>query len=231
MSALAPADFAEQLREEGQRRYHDRHPFHRRMHEGSLSPAELRAWVANRYYYQTRIPIKDALIVSKSEDPAFRRAWLRRVVDHDGDGDDEGGLEQWCRLGAALGVERAELTSFGSVLPGVRAACDRYVELVRQAELVEAVAASLTETFAPDLMQRRIAAWLEHYPWVDSAALAYFRTRVVRARRDGAEALAFVLEHAVSQQQQQRCLAALIEKTRILWALLDAVQEGTSCST
>jgi pyrroloquinoline-quinone synthase len=221
---MTPEAFVARLRDEGARRYHDEHPFHRRMHAGELSRAELQAWVANRYYYQTRIPIKDALIVAKSEDPRFRRMWLHRIVDHDGTADGEGGLALWQRLGNAVGIATDELTSLGRVLPGVRFACDAYVHFVRDATLVEAVASSLTELFAPDIMQRRIAAWEQHYPWIGQDALAYFRSRVPRANRDSAEAVAFVVEQANSAELQERCVAALVKKTEILWHLLDCVQ-------
>jgi pyrroloquinoline-quinone synthase len=223
---LPPAEFEAWLRREGSARYHDRHPFHRRMHEGRLGRTELGLWVANRYYYQTRIPIKDALIVSKSEDPAFRRAWLRRIHDHDGERAGEGGLELWQRLGEAVGIPRAELVAFQHVVPAARFACDAYVSLVRDGSLVEAVASSLTETFAPDLMQRRISAWAEHYTWIPSEALDYFRSRVLRASRDGAEGLAFVLTHATSREAQQRAVSALVRKTEILWTLLDAIERA-----
>ncbi len=217
-------DFIERMRREGGSRYHDRHPFHLRMHEGALGPHELRAWVRNRYYYQTRIPIKDALILSKSEDPAFRRLWKHRLDDHDGAQDGEGGLALWQKLGDAVGIDREELVSLRGVHPGTRFACDAYVELVRRAPLVEAVASSLTEFFAPDLMSRRIEAWERHYPWVSRDALAYFRSRVPRAREDSKEALAFVVEHARTPELQDRCVAALVAKTEILWHLLDCVE-------
>ena len=217
--------FIERLRAEGAARYHDHHPFHVAMHEGRLTKDDLARWVENRYYYQTRIPIKDALIVSKSEDPAFRRAWLRRIRDHDGDaaGQGEGGLAEWVRLAEAVGLDAAEVTSCRHVLPGVRFACDAYVSLVRDSSLVVAVASSLTEFFAPDLMTKRIAAWEQHYPFVDAAGLAYFRGRVPRARRDSEEAIAFVLAHARNRDDQEACVAALIRKTAILWHLLDCV--------
>jgi pyrroloquinoline-quinone synthase len=215
--------FAERLRREGEARYHHRHPFHVRMNAGTLSPEELRRWIANRWYYQTRIPIKDALIVAKSEDPAFRRAWRRRLVDHDGEREGEGGLADWERLAVAAGIDAPELRSCRGVLPGVRFACDAYVALVRDAELVVAVASSLTELYAPDLMSERLAAFERHYGFIDRAALAYFRGRVPRARRDSEEALAFVLEHARSAAQQDACVAALVRKTEILWHLLDCV--------
>ena len=221
MSAEA---FIARLREEGARRYHDEHPFHRRMHQGTLERAELKRWVLNRYYYQTRIPIKDALILAKSEDPAFRRAWIGRIHDHDGADGSEGGLARWWRLGDAVGVDRDEMRSCRSVLPGVRFACDAYVHFVRDAPLVEAVASSLTEFFAPDLMTKRIAAWERHYPWVDREGLDYFRARVTRARSDAEQAVAFVAEHARTREQQDRCVAALIHKTEILWHLLDSIE-------
>ena len=223
---MAPANaaFIARLRDEGARRYHDEHPFHRRMHAGALSRAELRRWVENRYYYQTRIPIKDALIVAKSDDPAFRRMWIRRIHDHDGLDGDEGGLVRWQRLGDAVGLDRAALIACRNVLPGVRFACDAYVHFVRDASLVEAVASSLTEFFAPDLMVKRIAAWETHYPWVERAGLDYFRSRVTQGQRDSAQAVEFVAVHATTDEQQARCVAALVRKTEILWHLLDAVQ-------
>ncbi|HEY6476182.1 MAG TPA: pyrroloquinoline-quinone synthase PqqC [Polyangia bacterium] len=218
------------LRAEGVRRYHDQHPFHQRMHAGTLSREELQTWTLNRYYYQTRIPIKDAIIVSKSEDPAFRRAWIRRIHDHDGDGDgpESGGLAQWLRLAEAVGLDHAEVAACRRVLPGVRFACDAYVTLCRESPLVVAVASSLTEMFAPDLMSKRIAAWEQHYPWVGADALAYFRGRVPRARRDGEEGLAFVVAHATSRALQEACIAALVRKTEILWHLVDCVQAAVA---
>jgi pyrroloquinoline-quinone synthase len=239
--AMTPEAFVERLRREGAERYHDQHPFHLAMHAGTLTRQELARWVANRYYYQTRIPIKDALIVSKSEDRLFRRAWVRRIHDHDGaEGDagaegvkeakeaKEGGLVEWSRLGQAVGLSADDMKSFRFVLPGVRFACDAYVSLVRDSRLVVAVASSLTEFFAPDLMSRRIAAWEAHYPFVDPAGLAYFRGRVTRARRDSEEAIAFVLSHATTREVQDECVAALIRKTEILWHLLDCVESASA---
>jgi len=223
---LTTAELAARLRREGEARYHHRHPFHLRMNAGDLAPDELRRWMANRWYYQTRIPIKDALIVAKSEDPAFRRVWRRRIVDHDGEREGEGGLADWERLAVAAGLPAEELRSCRGVLPGVRFACDAYVTLVRESELVVAVASSLTELYAPELMSERLAAFETHYGFIDRAALAYFRGRVPRARRDGEEALAFVIEHARSREQQDACVAALVTKTEILWHLLDCVAAG-----
>ncbi len=223
--------FVEQLRHEGASRYHDRHPFNLRMHAGELTQGELRRWVENRYYYQTLIPIKDALILSKSDDPAFRRAWIRRIGDHDGTKEGEGGLHEWLLLARAVGLDEAEVRSCRRVLPAVRYACDAYVDLVRERTLVEAVASSLTEHFAPDIMRTRIAAWEKHYVprgFVDDASLAYFRSRVPRATRDAQEALAFVTRHATTRALQEACVRALIDKCRILWALLDGVAEASA---
>jgi pyrroloquinoline-quinone synthase len=230
---LSEAEFVDRLRAEGQRRYHDRHPFHELMHVGGLSREQLRAWTLNRYYYQTRIPIKDAIILAKTEDAAFRRVWIERVRDHDGrePGGEDGGLELWLRLAEAVGLERAEVQSLGSVLPGVRFACDAYVTLCRESPLVVAVASSLTEMFAPDLMSKRIAAWEQHYPWVGAEALAYFRSRVPRARRDGEFGLAFVVAHASSRELQDACVAALVRKAEILWHLVDSVARATGGPT
>jgi pyrroloquinoline-quinone synthase len=229
-TSLHPEAFLDRLRSEGRRRYHDRHPFHTLMHEGRLTRRQLQAWVANRYYYQTRIPIKDALILSKSEDPAFRRAWIRRIVDHDGSDDRPGGIADWLKLAEGVGLDAEEVKGLRGVLPGVRAAGDAYVALVRERSLVECVAASLTEFFSPELMSQQMAAWRQHYPWVSPAALAYFTDRVPRAKRDAGEAVAFVLKTATTREAQDRCVEALIAKCAILWALLDAIHEAEVAS-
>lgn len=224
-AAWSAEAFVERLRSEGAARYHDLHPFNARMHAGALSHEELQRWVLNRFYYQTRIPIKDALILSKSDDPAFRRAWIRRIHDHDGEREGEGGLAEWLLLAHALGLEPDEVRSCERVLPGVRDACDAYVELVRTRSLVEAVASSLTEHFAPTIMRNRIAAWEKYYEWVDAEALSYFRQRVPRATRDADEAIAFVVDHAQTLPIQEACVRALVDKCRVLWTMLDAIAE------
>ena len=222
--AWSPAEFEARLRAIGTQRYHDKHPFNLRMHEGRLAREEVQAWVRNRYYYQTRIPVKDSAILAKAGDPAFRREWVQRLHDHDGRAPGEGGLELWLRLAECVGLSRDEVASLDFVLPGVRRACDAYVELVERADLLAAVAASLTEMFAGDIMTKRIAAFERHYPWVDAEGLAYFRTRTTAAPRDAAYGLAFVVEHARSAEDQRRCADALTRKCEILWSLLDAVE-------
>lgn len=219
--------FLARLRKEAGARYHDRHPFHERMHEGKLGLDELKTWAENRYYYQTRIPLKDALILAKAGDPAFRRAWIGRIVHQDGERAGEGGLELWRRFAEALGAKREELETHCRVLPGVRFACDGYVALVERSSLLEAVAASLTETLAPELMERRIRAFEAHYPSLPSEALAYFRTRISAARDDGDRALAYVLEHARTRAAQDACVHALVAKTEVLWHLLDCVAQAS----
>jgi pyrroloquinoline-quinone synthase len=206
------------------------------MHEGRLTKEQLQRWVLNRYYYQTRIPIKDALIVSKSEDPSFRRIWLRRIQDHDGQQEGEGGLASWLELAQGVGLDVDEVRSCRSVLPGVRLACDEYVQFVREHSLLEAVASSLTELFAPTLMARRLEAWKHHYPWVSAKALGYFQQRIVRANLDSQRAMEFVVHHAATYELQERCVQALIKKAEILWRMLDClymayVEPGREIST
>lgn len=223
MTILSREDFIERLRQEGAKRYHDHHPFHQKMHAGTLSKAQLQGWVLNRFYYQTRIPIKDAILISKSEDPAFRRSWIRRIHDHDGMKEGEGGIALWLKLAEGVGLDLEEVKNLSRVLPAVRFACDAYVQLVRERPLVEAVASSLTEFFSPDIMSKRVAAWEKHYPWVSREVLEYFRSRVPRAKVDSQEAIEFVVSNARDAETQERCVQALITKCNILWALLDAV--------
>jgi pyrroloquinoline-quinone synthase len=218
------SDLVARLRAVGSERYHDKHPFHLAMHEGKLSRDAVRCWVLNRHYYQTRIPIKDAVILSKSEDRAFRRLWIRRIHDHDDEG---GGLDQWEKLAEGVGLDVDIVRSGSQMLPAVRFACDAYVTFVKEHTLLEAVASSLTEFFAPDLMRTRIEAWEKHYGWVSKDVLVYFRGRPAKATHDSGEALAFVLANAVTQEKQDACVAALTTKCDILWAMLDAIQSHT----
>jgi pyrroloquinoline-quinone synthase len=219
-------EFVRRLRAVGEARYHNHHPFNQRMHDGGLSRAELQRWVANRFCYQQAIPVKDAAILSNCPDPDVRRRWIQRVIDHDGAEAGEGGLEAWLRLGEAMGVERDILLSGRWVLPGVRFAVDTYVTFCRTREWLEAVAASLTELFAPALMSERLTALLTHYTWIEPDGLQYFRNRLSQAPRDAEHALALVMERSTTRAAQERAIAALEFKCDVLWALLDTVQAG-----
>ncbi|WP_405668776.1 pyrroloquinoline-quinone synthase PqqC [Streptomyces sp. NBC_01166] len=226
-SPLPPAAFEHELRELARSRYHDTHPFNVRMHEGGLSPDELRTWVANRFHYQRSIPVKDALILAKLPEPSMRRSWLRRIQDHDGLADGEGGIERWLRLGEAVGLDRTEMESGESVLPGVRFAVEGYVNFCRLSPALEAVASSLTELCAPDIMLTRLETFPIHYPWIEEPGLTYFRSRVPQGRRDGVEALTWVTDWALTRSEQLAALSALSFKCDVLWSLLDAVHHGS----
>ena len=216
-------EFTRRLRAVGEEGYHDKHPFHVLMHEGKLTKGQLQAWVANRFYYQALIPKKDATILTKSDDPAFRRAWIHRIVDHDGTREAEGGIHKWLVLAEAAGLQRAEVESFRFVLPAVRFAVDGYLMFVQTHSLVEAVASSLTELFAPKLHTVRLPVFEEHYPWVDKKGLEYFRSRLIQAPRDVEFGLQYVLEHCTTRDLQEKAILALTTKCHILWSLLDAL--------
>jgi pyrroloquinoline-quinone synthase len=218
-------ELVERLRAQGTR-YHDRHPFHVRMDAGELSREELRRWVANRFYYQRCIPIKDAAILSNCPDLDVRREWIKRITDHDGTSPGTGGIESWLRLGEALGVSREDLESERQVLPGVRYAVDAYVDFARRRPWVEAVASSLTELFGPSAIRVRLASLETHHPWIDPAGLQYFRDRLVLAPRDAEYALRLVVERCVTREMQERAVGALRFKTQMLWAQLDAIERG-----
>ncbi len=230
-----PQEFIRRLREVGERKYHDKHPFHLRMHQGQLAETEVRDWILNRFYYQRNIPIKDAVILSKLPTREDRRKWLQRIIDHDGRGGEEGGIEAWLRLGAAAGLQRAEMIDDRHVLPGARFAVDAYVNFCRLKEWPEAVAASLTELFAPDLVSKRIEVFEKHYSWVKPWGLEYFRRRLRQAPRDADHALDLVVGNARSRADQEKAVAALSFKCDVLWSLLDAVDsaysgQGKTCS-
>ena len=208
--------------------YHIHHPFHVMMAQGKLNAAQLRGWVANRFYYQISIPLKDAAILSNCSDPEIRREWILRILDHDGfdlNGiHDAGGIEAWIQLGQAVGLSRDDVTSLRFVAPASRFAVDAYVNFARQRPWQEAVASSLTELFAPHIHQQRITTWPEQYPWVDTAGLLYFKNRLTQARRDVAHGLKFTLEYfSQTRALQERALEILQFKLNVLWALADAI--------
>jgi pyrroloquinoline-quinone synthase len=206
--------------------YYANHLFHQLMHEGRLTPRQLQGWVANRLAYQRAIPRKDAAIISNCPDPEVRREWMQRIVDHDGTKPGTGGIELWIRLGEALGVPREEMEDERHVLPGVRFAAEAYVTFCRTRPWIDAVASSLTELFAPDLMRKRIAAFPEHYPWIKADALEYFRSRLVQAPRDSQQGLRLVQQHCTTVDTQRRAFEALAFKLEMLWVMIDTIHNA-----
>jgi pyrroloquinoline-quinone synthase len=221
-SAWSAQEFEARLRAKGQA-YHIHHPFNVMLNSGQASQAQIRGWVANRFYYQISIPVKDAAILANCDDRAVRRNWVQRILDHDGYGDDPGGIESWLRLSEAVGLERHHVESLADVLPGVRFAVDAYVNFARRAPWPEAVCSSLTELFAPEIHKQRLAGWPEHYPWIDLSGLHYFQSRVSLARRDVEFGLAVTLERFKTREQQERALQILQFKLDVLWQMNDAM--------
>ncbi len=193
------------------------------MATGAATAAQIRGWVANRFYYQINIPIKDAAILANCPDRAVRRSWVQRILDHDGYGDDPGGIESWLRLAEAVGLSRAKTESLDDVVPGVRFAVDAYVNFARRAPWPEAICSSLTELFAPEIHKQRLANWPQHYPWIDPAGLEYFQSRVSLARRDVEFGLGFTLERFDTRALQERALDIVKFKLDVLWQMSDAM--------
>ncbi|WP_129777811.1 pyrroloquinoline-quinone synthase PqqC [Peristeroidobacter soli] len=218
------AEFELHLREQGQA-YHIHHPFNVMLNTGKASRQQIQGWVANRFYYQISIPRKDAAILANCPDREVRRRWVERILDHDGHGDDPGGIEAWLRLAEAVGLERAEVEELQWLIPGVRFAVDAYVNFARQAPWQEAVCSSLTELFAPAIHRQRLSSWPEHYPWIEQDGLQYFRSRVSLAQRDVNHGLAVTLACFKTREQQQRALQVLKFKLDILWAMNDAMAQ------
>ena len=223
MNPWSKTEFEERLRAKGDR-YHIHHPFHVAMNSGRCTRTQVQGWVLNRFYYQVSIPLKDAAILANMPDRDQRRRWIQRILDHDGTQGNDGGIEAWLRLGEAVGLARDELVSLRHVLPGVRFAVDAYVNFARNAPWQEAVCASLTELFAPEIHKERLTGWPQHYPWIDASGYAYFRRRLGEARRDVEHGLEVTLEHFRTRPEQERALDILQFKLDILWSMLDAMQ-------
>jgi len=217
-------EFRARLRAVGEERYHHQHPFHLMMHQGRLTRGQLQAWALNRYYYQAIIPIKDSIILSRGPDPAFRRAWRKRVIDHDGDGtpSNEGGIKRWLKLAEATGLNAEQVRAGTGILPATRFAVNEYLNIVRSRSLLEAVASSLTELFSRDLISLRMEKLREHYPWL-SGGLDYFVARLTQAPEDAKFAINYVYENAKTRAEQELAIQALRDKCDILWAQLDAL--------
>ncbi len=221
--ALTPDELEAALRQIGAERYHNRHPFHRALHDGRLSRGQVQAWALNRYYYQARIPVKDAYLLARLPTPELRREWRRRIVDHDGDSPGTGGIARWLKLTDGVGLDRACVESTAEILPTTRFAVDAYVHFVQERSLLEAIASSLTELFSPTIISERVSGMLANYPWVTQETLAYFTPRLTQAPRDSDFALAYVRDHAITPEQQQAAQDALRFKCDVLWSMLDAL--------
>jgi coenzyme PQQ biosynthesis protein C len=219
---LSEAEFIAGFRAIGEQRYHHKHPFHLLMHEGKLTRGQLQAWALNRYYYQSRIPIKDAALLARTEDPAFRLVWRKRILDHDGDGVKPGGIEKWLRLVEATGLPREQAMRGDGILPATRFVVRAYVDFVSTRTHLEAVSSSLTEMFSKDLITLRVDRLRRHYPWL-AGGLDYFAGRLTQAPEDADFALAWVIKHAGTRNEQDLAHAALCAKCDILWAQLDAL--------
>jgi pyrroloquinoline-quinone synthase len=220
---FSPDELESALRQIGAKRYHNLHPFHRLLHGGKLSKGQVQAWALNRFYYQAMIPRKDAALLSNMTDRELRREWRHRYLEHDGYGDDEGGIERWLRLTSALGLDLDYVLSTEGILPGTRFAVEAYLHFVRDHSVLEGIASSLTELFASGIHSERIEGMLAHYDFIDDTMMGYFRRRLTQAPRDVNFALTYVKTHARSREAQQAVINALIFKTQVLWAQLDAL--------
>jgi coenzyme PQQ biosynthesis protein C len=220
---LSPGELEAALRDIGARRYHRLHPFHGLLHGGKCTKGQVQAWALNRYYYQAMIPIKDASLIARCEDPAVRREWRARLVDHDGEHEGDGGIARWLKLTGGLGLDHDYVTSLRGMLPGTRFAVEAYVRFVREKTLLEAIASSLTEMFSPVIISERMAGMLANYDFVTRETLSYFDKRPPQAKRDADFALDYVKQHAKTPEQQQAVLAALEFKCSVLWSMLDAL--------
>jgi pyrroloquinoline-quinone synthase len=222
-SLLSPDQLEAELRAIGAERYHSNHPFHKRMYRGELTRCQIQAWALNRYYYQCNIPAKDATLLARLPTPALRRAWRSRLIDHDGDGDQPGGVERWLRLTDGLGLDRDYVISTRGILPATRYAVEAYVAFVRDRSLLEAVASSLTEMFSPTIIAERVAGMLANYDFISRDTLAYFQPRLTQAPQDARFALEYCKTEARTRQQQEDVLAALRFKCDVLWVQMDAL--------
>jgi pyrroloquinoline-quinone synthase len=224
--AMSRSEFEAAIRAVGAERYHDKHPFHKLLHGGKLDKGQVQAWALNRYCYQAAVPRKDAALVARLVDRELRREWLHRIHDHDGLGEEAGGIERWLVLTDGLGLDRGYVMSMRGALPATRFAVESYVSYVSEQPITVAVASSLTELFAPKIHKERIAGMLENYDFIDDDVMAYFKRRLTQAPRDADFALDYVLTHARTREEQEACVDAVRFKCNVLWSQLDALHHA-----
>jgi pyrroloquinoline-quinone synthase len=227
--AVPGQEFLAELDQYSARYWHD-HPFHARLHAGRLSREQLQAWVANRFYYQKCIPLKDAAIIANCLEVEVRRRWTPRLSAQDGVRSGGGEIEEWRHLALAVGLTAADLDSDALVIPGVRFAADAYVSFARSRSWLEGVAASLSQGYAASLLAVRSDAFERHYPWVDKAAVSHFNERRDRLARESNDARTILAEYCVTRGQQERAHAALAFKSEVLRAMLDALHQAHPAS-
>ena len=220
---LTNDEFEARLRKIGETRYHNLHPFHKLLHGGKLDKGQVQAWALNRYYYQCSIPIKDAAVISRMKDPELRRIWRKRILDHDGEDADSGGIERWYKLTDGLGLDREYVKSTDGILSTTRFAVDAYVNFVKEKTLLESMTSSLTELFAPSIHKERISGMLENYDFINDDIMSYFTKRLTQAPDDAQYVLDYALENATTRQEQEDVCNALTFKTQVLWSMLDAL--------
>ncbi|HTI81603.1 MAG TPA: pyrroloquinoline-quinone synthase PqqC [Acetobacteraceae bacterium] len=220
---LSPDELEAALRNIGAERYHSRHPFHKLMYQGKLTREQLQAWALNRYYYQCRIPTKDATLIARLPTAELRRVWRRRLHDHDGDEQNIGGTARWLKLTDGLGLDRDYVVSTKGLLPITRFSVDAYVDIVRDRPILEGIASCLTELFSPSIIAERVGGMLANYDFITADTLEYFTPRLDQAPQDAEFALSYVREHARTAEQQAAVQAVLRTKCDILWAMLDAL--------
>jgi pyrroloquinoline-quinone synthase len=223
VSLRTATEFEAAFRAIGAARYHNLHPFHKLLHAGKLDRRQVQAWALNRYIYQSRIPIKDAIIVSRLPTPELRATWRVRIEDHDGSDGTNGGIARWLRLTDGLDLPRADVVSERLALPGTIFAADAYVHFTRERTVLEAVASSLTEMFAPTIIAERVQGMLAGYDFISKETLAYFGERMTQAPRDADFALGYCTAHARTREEQDLCLKALEFKCSVLWSMLDVL--------
>ena len=220
---LSPEELEAALRDIGARRYHNLHPFHRLLHDGELNKDQVRAWALNRYYYQAMIPVKDAAVLARMHDAELRRIWRQRIVDHDGDGPGDGGIERWLKLAEGVGFARDYVLSTKGILSATKFSVDAYVHFVKEKSLLEAIASSLTEMFSPTIISERVSGMLKNYDFITKDTLAYFEKRLTQAPRDADFALDYVKQYATTPELQRQAMAALTFKCNVLWTQLDGL--------
>lgn len=216
-SAWTKEEFKEQINKLSYR-YHINHPVDQYIMEGKATKEFIQSWVANRFYYQTIIPMKDATIISKCTDQKVRQEWVKNILDHDLP---NGGIDNWILLAEKVGINKQDLINFKHVLPGVKFACNEYINFVKSADWKLAIASCLTVVYADEIHTARINNWPNHYEWLDKDAYSYFRNRQNEAKHEKDVALNYVLEWFTKAEDQVKVLETIKLKQDILWSILD----------
>ena len=213
--------FVHSLLKEGDKRFPSQHPFMKLFYEGKLTKQQMQGWAVNRYYFHRSIPSKEAAIVANCPDHV-RKFWAEKLMEEDGTDGKPSHPDLWLRFCEDLGLQRNEVKK-AEILPAVRMAVDGYLNLARYRPWKVGVGASLTEFSVPKRMEKMIAAFQAHYPYVTEEGMSFFKEHMIADMEHGQLTIDLIKENCETPQDESEVKEGYFYKIDMHRVILDAV--------